>query len=122
MTSTKKNDSEDFISRRQNPRIPVRVEVKYTDGTDFIQDYMLNVSRGGLFVVCENPLKVGSDVDLEFSLPAFSHVFRVKGRVVWNRPTGKFEHEPGMGIQFHDMEEEDLAILDSFVRIHRMDI
>ena len=122
MTSSKKNDSEDFVSRRDHPRVPVRVEVKYTDGTDFVNDYMLNVSRGGRFVVCENPLKVGSKVDLEFSLPAFNHAFRVRGEVVWSRPTGKFEHDSGMGIQFLDMEAEDLAILDSFVKVHRMDI
>jgi len=72
--------------------------------------------------VCENPLKVGSEVDLEFSLPDFNHVFRVKGLVVWSRPATHFEHDPGMGVQFLDMEEEDQAILDSFVRIHRMEV
>ena len=64
----------------------------------------------------------GTLVDLEFSLPAFNHVFRVKGEVVWARPTGKFEHDSGMGIQFLDMAAEDLAILDSFVGIHRTEI
>ncbi|MFV2081995.1 MAG: TIGR02266 family protein [bacterium] len=122
MASSRKKDSGGLVSRREYPRVPVQVEVKYTDGTDFVNDYMLNVSRGGIYVTCENPLKVGSEVDLVFSLPAFNHVFRVKGMVVWNRPVGKFEHDPGMGIQFLDMEDEDLAILDSFVRIHRMEI
>lgn len=113
------NDPGNDHSRRQYRRVSVHVEVKYTDGTEFAQNYMLNVSKGGIYVICRNPLKMGTQVDLEFSLPDFNHVFRIKGVVVWNRPATHFDHDSGMGIQFLDMEEEDSAILDSFVRIQR---
>ncbi|MFV2081564.1 MAG: TIGR02266 family protein [bacterium] len=114
MTTDRKNTS--GPGRRQHPRIPVRVEVFYGHGADFASDYMLNVSRGGLFIETFSPLDIGTRIDLRFSLPAFTNIFNVKGEVVWKRPAGQGTSPPGMGVQFVEVDKKDAELIDSFVR------
>lgn len=103
-------------NQRRHPRASVRVEIFYSYGSDFVSDYMLNVSRGGLFVETFSPQEIGTEIELRFSLPAFSKIFNVKGKVVWKRPAGQSSGPPGMGIQFAKMDDEDARLIDRFVK------
>ncbi len=105
-----------FGNKRTHPRASVRVEVYYNYGSDFVSDYMLNVSRGGLFVETFSPQEIGTEIDLKFSLPTFSRIFNIKGKVVWKRPAGQGSGPPGMGIQFVEMDDEDARLIDGFVQ------
>ena len=114
MTTDGKNTS--GTGKRLHPRAPVRVEVFYSYGSDFVSDYMLNVSRGGLFIETFAPLDVGTKIHLRFSLPAFADIFNIKGTVVWKRPAGHEASPPGMGVQFEEVDKKDAQLLDNFVR------
>ena len=54
------------------------------------------------------------DISLEFSLPGLARHLRVCGRIVRLDPTD--EGEPGVGIEFVDLEERDAEAIDTYVR------
>ena len=114
LTTDGENSSEP--GRRLHSRTPVRIEVFYSYGSDFVSDYMLNVSRGGLFIETFSPLDVGTKIHLRFSLPAFTDIFNIKGTVVWKRPAGHGASPPGMGVQFEEVDKKDAELIDNFVK------
>ena len=54
------------------------------------------------------------DVSLEFSLPGLERHLRVCGRIVRLDPTD--EGEPGVGIEFVNLEDRDAEAIDTYVR------
>ncbi len=110
--------------RRRQPRVPIFIRVDYKvdmqrDDAPYT-DYSANINRDGLFLKSRNPLTPGTLVNLQFSLPEDSRVIKVNGRVVWI--TREFEEkvggkrEPGMGIEFQDLDPDARAVLDHLVR------
>ena len=63
---------------------------------------------GGVFIESVAPLPAGSEIHLDFTLPGRIGHIRVEGIVVWSRPEAKAEGlQPGMGIQFKQVAEDD---------------
>ena len=54
------------------------------------------------------------DVSLEFGLPGLSRNLSVRGRIVRLDPTD--EGEPGVGIEFVDIDARDTEAIDAYVR------
>jgi type IV pilus assembly protein PilZ len=114
--------------KRRQPRIPVYVKVDYKvdmlrDDAEY-SDYSININRDGLFLTSRSPLTPGTIVNLQFALPEDARVIKVAGRVVWI--TREFEDkvggrdEPGMGIEFQDIDPEARARIDSLVRRRKL--
>jgi uncharacterized protein (TIGR02266 family) len=110
--------------QRRQPRIPVFVKVDYKvdllrDDAEYT-DYSVNINRDGLFLKSSSPLTPGTIVNLQFALPEDARTIKVAGRVVWI--TKEFEEkvggraEPGMGIEFQDLDPETAARIEGFVR------
>lgn len=55
--------------RRSDPRIERTFRVKYPSLDDFVIAYTSNISRGGMFVLTEDPLPVGTVVRVSLELP-----------------------------------------------------
>ena len=89
--------------RRKKPRIPLRVKVEYRSVGGFVSDWTDNISEGGLFVLTENPLPVGSQVRLVFSLPGLPFLLDLRGKVRW--VTAPYGFRSGMGIEFTNLGE-----------------
>ncbi|HEX7125387.1 MAG TPA: TIGR02266 family protein [Thermodesulfobacteriota bacterium] len=110
--------------KRRQPRVPIYVKVDYkvdmTRDDAPYSDYSANINRDGLFLKSRSPLTPGTLVNLQFSLPEDSRVIKVAGRVVWI--TKEFEDrvggrtEPGMGIEFQDVDPETAKRIDSLVK------
>lgn len=110
--------------KRRQPRVPIYVKVDYkvdmTRDDAPYSDYSVNINRDGLFLKSRSPLTPGTLVNLQFAFPEDARVIKVAGRVVWI--TKEFEDrvggrkEPGMGIEFQDLDEETASRLDSLVR------
>jgi uncharacterized protein (TIGR02266 family) len=86
-----------MTEKRQHPRIPVALTVTYASRGDLKQDLATDLSPGGLFVRTNNPLPVGTDIDLSVVVGPTGLRISINGTVTWRR-----ENEPhrGMGIQF----------------------
>jgi len=74
----------------------------------------VNVSRGGAFLLTEDPVSAGRRVLLELELPTGESVEAV-GRVAWTRrlmKPGGAPAETGLGIEFIGGEPDQLARLE----------
>lgn len=106
------------FSARAEMRVMATWPVRYEDRGAFIDAYTGNLSSGGLFVKTENPLKPGEHFWLELQLPELGEPIRVKAEVVWARDdTQKARDlEPGMGLKFIEIMEQDLETLKNYLR------
>ena len=66
---------------------------------------------GGLFVKTAQPLQVGSIFVVDFNLPGFDHLFKIRGKVIWKKFAEDVHGPPGMGIKFFDVPEADKRTL-----------
>lgn len=105
-------------NRRGDRRVALDLEIDYSDLESFCQDYIRNISRGGVFVETREPLALGSNLKLKFRLPGSDRPIQAEGVVMWvieaqeNMADG---HVPGMGIRFGSLSEQDMAMIDELV-------
>lgn len=76
--------------RRKFIRKPYSFPVNYTtkEGTGTRKDVIKDISGDGVFIETREPLGMGEDVTMEFSLPNSSKLFRCEGRVVRSETNG----------------------------------
>ncbi len=81
-------------SRRQEPRLTINKEFESFD--QFVQEYVTNISKSGVFIKTPEPLAVGSIVNLRFTVVMDGiETIEGEGEVV------RVESEPaGMGVVF----------------------
>ena len=113
------DESNDFENRRQHPRTPVALLVQYRFDTldDFVAEYSVDLSPGGMFIRSEEPPDLGAVVHLQFSLKDGSKLIEGLGKVVWISPVGP-GRIPGMGISFTQFDPESLALIAQICRTH----
>jgi len=79
--------------------------------------YAKNISRGGMFISSVNPYDPGSRFKVEFPLPEpCRNIVACQCEVVWKRnfePRGR--HEPGMGLRFTDIPDDQADVIDAWV-------
>jgi Tfp pilus assembly protein PilZ len=81
-------------SRRQEPRLTINKEFDSFD--QFVREYVMNISRSGVFIKTAEPLAVGSIVNLRFTVVMDGiETIEGEGEVV------RVEQNPaGMGVVF----------------------
>ncbi|MBI5529290.1 MAG: TIGR02266 family protein [Deltaproteobacteria bacterium] len=110
-----------YVEHRRDFRLPVELKVGYRTVGSFITDYILNISRGGIFVTTQKPLPIGTRVRLVFSLPDFPLPFDLAGEVRWVNPPGHGSHAaPGMGIGFSNLDENARKRIERFIKNTRL--
>lgn len=108
---------------RKSERLQHELLVAYRTVDGFITDWAVNISRGGMFINTRNPLSVGSIVRLIVSLPDAAFPFDLTGRVIRVHPHDpNSDMDPGMGIEFVDVDEEKRARLERFVERLRAEL
>ncbi|MCF8105884.1 MAG: methyltransferase domain-containing protein [Desulfohalobiaceae bacterium] len=74
---------------RRFQRRPFFLEVSYRDEQDRIyQDFVRDLSAGGLFLETTEPHLIGQEIQLNFSLPGLEEPLPVQGKIVRKRPGG----------------------------------
>lgn len=109
----------DQANQRKSLRSPLLVlKVKVDDGRKFFFGYAKNISRSGMFIATANPREPGSLFQVDIPLPEpLKRSVRCTCEVVWQRQfKKKSPYEPGMGLKFTDITEEDAASIDDWVR------
>jgi molecular chaperone DnaK len=107
------SDSERDDDRRKHPRTPLSLLVQFRFNTfeDFLTDYSMNISPGGMFIRTEEPHEEGSIIYLQFSLKDGSRLIEGMGKVVRCNPPGDKSRTPGMGIEFLNFDDESMALI-----------
>lgn len=99
--------ADDDRDRREHERYDVRLEVDYRSGENFLFSYIQNISEMGIFIRSDEPLPVGTEIDLRFR-PENEEPVELRGQVVWVNPVklGGDNINPGMGVRFLDLTPE----------------
>lgn len=107
--------SED-AERRKHVRFPVCLAVKYGDSvSEVCPDFVLNISKAGVFIKTDSPLPKGSTVVMHFYIPPEDKLLgEFKGRVVevnQNNPA----YQRGMHIKFIHYTKEEMQSLEDYL-------
>ncbi len=106
------------VEKRIHPRKTLRTKVIFEDetGEGFIYFYSTDVSRGGIFLESDIPLKQGTRAFLSFTLGEGSPPLRVTAQVVRiEKQSDNSLPVIGMGIQFVDLPESVQKALQDFI-------
>ena len=109
--------------RRRAPRVLVDLEVDYRCEDTFLFAYITDISAMGIFVQTNTPEPVGTHLNLCFRIPPIDdgdgRLMQLEGEVTWinpHRPDDPSDRNPGMGIRFNNLGDEDRADLMRMVR------
>lgn len=94
-------------------RHAVTFRVVCDDGEIYTDATVLNVSESGAFLHTRKLLPVGSEITISPIGDAARYVFELTGKVVRHVPA-KDGSVPGMGIQFQELDEDDVEGLRIF--------
>ncbi len=104
----------EFSSRKQ-PRVQKSLTLMFKDRQSFIKAYTGNISRGGLFIRTERPLKEGEQFLLKLQLPGLPEPIKANCEVSWAREQSDTDKRPpGMGVKFCKMTKRDNQILNQY--------
>ena len=119
------DDKRQQIDRSQ--RFPVHIGIDHSTIEAFLDSEIMNLSKGGVFIKADITLPLGTVVDFQFTLPNSEQSIKATGVVVWarskkNASDSTFsDHPAGMGIQFKEIEANDLDfILDELERLMKI--
>lgn len=98
--------------QRNHPRFSINREFESIG--ELIDEYVVNISQGGIFIKSREPLPVGTEVDLKFTiiLDDFETI-EGQGKVVRSITDGA---EAGMGVEFTEMNEKSRRVIDEIAK------
>jgi type IV pilus assembly protein PilZ len=110
------------MSDGSNPSTPTRrsnrvhhevmVAVSSEEGT--FSGWGTNLSVGGVFVNSQHCARIGSPVNVLLQLPGHGDC-KIAGRVAWTQASGPGVDEPGMGIEFLNLDDDIRALVGKMV-------
>lgn len=106
------SDDQGGAERRRHERTPLSILVQFRFNTfeDFLADYSMNISPGGIFIRTDEPREEGAVIYLQFSLKDGSRLIEGMGKVVRVNPKG--HRDPGMGIEFVNFDEPSMQLIN----------
>lgn len=109
--------SDDHSDTRRFNRVPVSLEVQYRTKGSFLVSYSLNLSKGGIFLETSDLYPIGTELTVRFEVPGNDRPIETSARVMWvRRKTSEEGLPPGLGLQFHMLEENIGKIIDNLVQ------
>jgi uncharacterized protein (TIGR02266 family) len=115
MTDIKNN----FTERREHSRAVAEIEIEFKKDIDFVTSYMLNISKGGLFVKTDDAYPLDTIVLLRFTMPGDTQPIESEGKVVWSNSNKRKGYFPrGMGLKFLKLKPDDAEKIKIFVDEH----
>ncbi len=110
-------DPKDKSDRRRYPRVPLSLLIQYRFDTleDFLAEYSVDISEGGMFIRTEEPREEGSLIYLQFYLRDGAKLIEGLGKVVRVNPPGRPGEAAGMGVEFVNFDEESMKLIQQIV-------
>ncbi|MEM9192504.1 MAG: TIGR02266 family protein [Myxococcota bacterium] len=106
---------------RKDRRAPLSLKVRFKSATvdEFIEQYAMDISRGGIFIKSKKPMPIGTLLKFEFQLKDESRLIHGVGRVVWKRDEASAAEgaPPGMGIKFIKMDPNSRAMVQKIISV-----
>jgi uncharacterized protein (TIGR02266 family) len=111
----------DYVKLREDRRKDLRsqllvLKVSSGDKKTFF-GYGKTLSKSGMFISSVNPRDVGEEFAISFKLPDDQTEVKCRCRVAWTREyASASEREPGMGIEFLDLDDSIKVRIDEWVK------
>ncbi|MFH1807864.1 MAG: PilZ domain-containing protein [Pseudomonadota bacterium] len=103
--------------RHQRARVPLLVQYRFSPVGDYLTDYSANLSRGGMFIVTDQPRPVGSILYIQFVTRDGSRIIRGQGRIVRSVAQGEGAQERiGHAVEFLDFDADDTRFVEDLVQ------
>ena len=109
----------DEDEHRRERRFSEVYKVTFLSPRQLMDEYTQNISLGGMFVVTDNPVKLGSDVEVRILIGQTLQVLHVHARVVHVVSKEQAEADgsnPGIGVQFVRFLDDHREILKTYVQ------
>ncbi|PZR12640.1 MAG: hypothetical protein DI536_13725 [Archangium gephyra] len=99
------------VDRRIDARRTINHD--FSSVEQFINEYVMNLSRSGVFIKSDAPLPVGTRVNLRFSV-IFEELEIIEGlgEVVRVVPVGTPDETPGMGVVFVELTQVSRELVE----------
>ena len=81
------------LDYREDSRIPCFLPVDYSTTDRVYQDFINNLSNGGVFIETATALKEGQTISLIFTVPTLNKSFKISGTIVRTE-------QDGIGVKF----------------------
>jgi len=81
------------LDYREDSRIPCFLPVDYSTNDRVYQDFINNLSKGGVFIETLSPFRSGQLISLIFTLPSIQKTFKISGSIVRTE-------QDGIGVKF----------------------
>jgi len=95
--------------RRRYARLPLRVTATCSSGGRTMQLQTRNISTGGMLLEPSEGLARCQEIELEFALPGYSRLIRVRATVQHQTP------ELGVGVKFQDVPDAHRVAIDAYI-------
>src|ERR1700678_739883 len=95
--------------KRRAPRLTINKEFESFDA--FIQEYVTNISKDGVFIKSQNPLPVGTKVALRFTV-IMDDIETIEGL---GEVVRVHDDPPGMGVLFTDLSTYSKGLIDKLL-------
>ena len=104
-----------FREKRTDVRFPVNLAVRYgEEDPEIYQDFVLNISKGGVYIITDRPLPMGSIIVMHFFVPPQQRLLaEFTGEVVAVNENELYPQ--GMHVEFFNIKEESIRQLESFL-------
>ncbi len=113
-TSLKLNTADN----RRAPRHKARLKVRFKTPRAFIQEYSVNISKGGIFIQTNLKLDREDPVELIIHLPHTGRDITLQARVAWvlseeqAKPAGK---HAGLGLEIINLAKEERELFELYI-------
>ena len=110
------------IKERSDKRLPIGLQVDYRIGENhdkLVQAFTKDVSHGGMFLITRDTMPIGSEFEIEFTIPVVNR--RIKAKVLVMREMRdemEGHYVGGMGVHFAGLDASDQKSLDDFIAKH----
>ena len=102
--------------RRDVQRVAIEADIGFQSDSNFFTGFSEDISAGGVFIATFEILAIGSILQVNFTMPD-GYLISTPGIVRWVREYNELaeDAEPGMGIQFDGLAENDKTIIESYL-------
>jgi uncharacterized protein (TIGR02266 family) len=107
------DDSAEDRDRRVHPRADMVLKVEYPSIEGFLQDYTVNLSRGGTMIRIGRELAVGDYVELNLTFPGLLAPIHRKGVVRWVQQEAP--EDLTAGVEFDERKSDEATELEELV-------
>ena len=110
-----------YNQKRQNIRIRMQLNARISDGTRSDNMKTLTIGEGGMYAYTQQPLKIGTILDISLPLPGLKSPLDLKGEVIYTTEDNDSGLPKGMGIKFLVLDNNTGTLLQHYMESYLSD-